>query len=398
MMMPGLCLALAMLFNNELYHFVIPMYASLPYLPYLLIIAGLILAWGYNNGREFNLLLNLGIAYWAVREYIWSGSLPVQQQSLLLALLCVLVPLSFLLHTLMPERGVWRWQIVKRISIALAQILLVSLIVYSQNSIISDGLRTNFWQNSWSRQLSIPQIGIIAFMLAGAALGALLYLQANVLRGGALMSLFAVIFVFNSISNPSMAMIYFSIAAGSILIAVVLNSYNLAYMDELTSLPSRRALKQQLMAMGKHYSIAMLDIDHFKKFNDRYGHDTGDQALRKVARHLRRIQGGGKVYRFGGEEFTIVFHNKDAREALIFVDALREAIEADPFYVRSRKRPRHKPEHAVAIIKTKKVKVTISAGIAQRGEQHANPQDVIKSADKALYTAKRAGRNRVHAI
>ena len=398
MMMPGLCLALALVFNTEVYHLVIPMYTSLPYLPYLLLAAGLILAWGYNNGREFNLLMTLGIAYWAVREFVWSGTLTGQSQTLIFALLCVLIPLSYLMHSLLPDRGVWRWQMAKRASITLVQIGLVALLVKFQHPVILDALRTNFWQNPSPRLITLTQPGMIGFALASIALGVHLYLQSNVLRGGSIMSLLGIIMALNNIATPSMAMIYFSIAIGAILLSVVLNSYNLAYLDELTNLPSRRALKQQLMALGKRYSIAMLDIDHFKKFNDKYGHDIGDQALRKVAKHLRRISGGGKVYRYGGEEFTIVFSNKEAREALIYVDALRESIESDPFFIRGRKRPRNKPETPVTPEKVKKVRVTVSAGIAQRGEQHSDPFEVIKSADKALYRAKRAGRNRVHAI
>lgn len=398
MMMPGLCLALAMLFNNEVYRLVVPIYASLPYLVYMLLLAGLILAWGYNNGREFNLLLNLGIAYWAVRQFVWSGSLAGQQQGILFALLCTLLPIAFLIHTLLPERGVWRWQIAKRLGIAITLVTLMTLLVYFNNQLVYELLHTAIWQQP--KTITIPQTGILTFMITAMVLSMRLSLHTNVLSVGAFMGLLASFIALNNLATPSMAMIYFSIAAAAILISVVLNSYNLTFLDELTNLPSRRALKQQLMAVGKRYSIAMLDIDHFKKFNDRYGHDIGDQALRKVAEHLRRIQGGGKVYRYGGEEFTIVFHNKDAREALIYVDALRDAIAADPFYIRSRQRPRTKPEQPLRTDKTElhKVKLTISAGIAQRADQHANPMEVIKSADKALYRAKRAGRNRVHAI
>ena len=100
MMMPGLCLLLALLFNNEVYRLLIPVYTSLPYLPYLLLLAGLIMAWGHNNGREFDLLITLGITYWAIRQYIWSGTLPAQSQSILFALLCIMIPLSFIIHAL----------------------------------------------------------------------------------------------------------------------------------------------------------------------------------------------------------------------------------------------------------------------------------------------------------
>jgi diguanylate cyclase (GGDEF)-like protein len=225
-----------------------------------------------------------------------------------------------------------------------------------------------------------------------------LIIKATVLRSGGLMSLLAITMALNSIGQPSTAMIYFSIAAASLLIGVILNSYNLAYLDELTNLPSRRALKQDLLGLGKRYCVAMLDLDYFKKLNDKYGHDVGDQALRMVAAHLNRIPGGGKAYRYGGEEFTLVFRNKELHDAIQHVDNLRKTIAANPFHVRSKNRPRKKPEQLKQSGKEIQINVTVSIGVAQRGEQHQNPQDVIKTADKALYTAKRAGRNCVHAI
>jgi len=96
------------------------------------------------------------------------------------------------------------------------------------------------------------------------------------------------------------------LAAGSI----VETSYLLAYHDELTTLPSRRAFHDALLRLEAPYSIAMVDIDHFKRCNDTYGHDTGDQVLRMVASRLARVSGGGQAYRCGGEEFAILFSGK----------------------------------------------------------------------------------------
>lgn len=84
----------------------------------------------------------------------------------------------------------------------------------------------------------------------------------------------------------------------------------MAYQDELTSLPGRRALKEYLLKLGSEYTIAMFDIDHFKKFNDTHGHDVGDQVLRMVASKLATVSGRGKSFRYGGEEFTLVFSEK----------------------------------------------------------------------------------------
>src|SRR3990167_5951921 len=98
----------------------------------------------------------------------------------------------------------------------------------------------------------------------------------------------------------------FMAAAGAImLVSLLQESHRLAFRDELTGLPSRRALEEGLHGLGPAHAIAMVDVDHFKKFNDTHGHDIGDQVLRLVAAQLRKIGGGGKAYRYGGEEFTL---------------------------------------------------------------------------------------------
>jgi len=84
----------------------------------------------------------------------------------------------------------------------------------------------------------------------------------------------------------------------------------MAYLDELTGLLSRRALNEYMMMLGRSYTIAMLDVDYFKKFNDTFGHDMSDQVLKMVGSKMRKVGGGGKAYRYGGEEFTVFFPRK----------------------------------------------------------------------------------------
>ena len=99
--------------------------------------------------------------------------------------------------------------------------------------------------------------------------------------------------------------------AGLILVgSIIENSYLLAYHDELTTLPARRAFNEALLRLEDSYAVAVVDIDHFKKFNDTYGHETGDQVLRLVAAKLATVTGGGRAYRVGGEEFSILFPGK----------------------------------------------------------------------------------------
>jgi len=161
-------------------------------------------------------------------------------------------------------------------------------------------------------------------------------------------------------------------------------------------MPSRRALKQQLSSLGKTYTLAMVDVDHFKKLNDNYGHDVGDEVLKMLAVHLLSVEGGGKAYRYGGEEFTIVFPGRDSSTATVYLDALRSKIASKPFIVRNKKRPKEKTAtKQTTSDNTQKLIVTVSIGVAENQAKYNSTQDIMKSADNALYKAKKKGRNRV---
>ena len=165
----------------------------------------------------------------------------------------------------------------------------------------------------------------------------------------------------------------------------------MAYLDELTGLPGRRALRERFQRVGGVYTVAMLDVDHFKKFNDTYGHDTGDAVLRMIAAKMARVSGGGSSYRYGGEEFTIVFPGRNNNEAWPHLDALRDQIAKSRFVIS--RVDRRKNGKGKKPTKNKSVKVTVSIGIADSRANPSSPWDVLKRSDKALYRAKGKGRN-----
>jgi len=170
----------------------------------------------------------------------------------------------------------------------------------------------------------------------------------------------------------------------------------MAYHDELTGLPARRAFNDALNRVGERYAIAVVDIDHFKKFNDTYGHETGDQVLRMVASKLARVSGGGESFRFGGEEFCILFPGKTVRDALPYVERLRAEIADTAFFVRGQDRVAKTIEHRAGERQSGiDTRVTISIGIAGSSGKSVNIDESMRAADKALYRAKQEGRNRV---
>lgn len=170
----------------------------------------------------------------------------------------------------------------------------------------------------------------------------------------------------------------------------------MAFRDELTGLPGRRALNERLQRLGRNYVLAMSDVDHFKKFNDTHGHDVGDQVLRLVASKLSKVGGGGRAYRYGGEEFALVFAGKTLDECMPHLDELREAIAVYNIHLRNQEnRPQDDQQgrQRRAGTRATSVSVTVSIGVAERMPEQRTAEEVLKAADKALYSAKSAGRN-----
>jgi diguanylate cyclase (GGDEF)-like protein len=176
--------------------------------------------------------------------------------------------------------------------------------------------------------------------------------------------------------------------------SVIKDSFAMAFKDELTGIPSRRALMQKVETLGRKFTLVMSDIDHFKKFNDSYGHDVGDEVLKLVASKLSKVTGGGKAFRFGGEEFVMLFPGQTPEQVLPHVEAIRMLIADYDIALRTQPRPAKAPKSKPRLpAKDKIVKVTTSFGIAQRTKTHSEFEDVMKQADIALYSAKKAGRN-----
>lgn len=166
-------------------------------------------------------------------------------------------------------------------------------------------------------------------------------------------------------------------------------SFEMAMKDMLTGLSNRRAISDELQAAvaraqrsGQLLSVLLLDIDHFKRINDNYGHQAGDVVLHDVAQMLQsRLRAQDRIGRFGGEEFLVVLPDTGLDGALILAEALREAVE---------ERPTQWGAHPIA--------ATISVGVRGGLISGADTADsLVAAADAAMYRAKQSGRNRVEA-
>lgn len=159
-----------------------------------------------------------------------------------------------------------------------------------------------------------------------------------------------------------------------------------ARTDALTELPNRRAfddeLSRRMAEWGRNetpVNVLMLDIDHFKKFNDRFGHAAGDAVLVEVARVLRTAtRGSDLVARLGGEEFAVVLAGLEASEARRAAERIRKAVAATAFHYEG-----------------KSMRITVSCGVAQALTEEEGTA-LVRRSDEALYASKAAGRNVSH--
>ena len=247
----------------------------------------------------------------------------------------------------------------------------------------------------------IPQLGLAAFAVGFVAVVVAAAVRRSVVIAALAWSLVALAFALHA-SAELLAFPSAITAAGAVLaLAVLVDANQMAFRDELTGLPGRRALDEALKAIGRRYTMAMIDVDRFKDVNDAHGHQVGDEVLRMVASRLARVGGGGRVFRYGGEEFTVLFSGKDLSDALPHLQALRVDIQRYQVAIRAPDRPARPAagkRRRGSAPSAKTVSVTVSIGVAARVARNESPEAVIAAADEALYRAKQEGRNALRAI
>ncbi len=382
--------------------------------PYAVLIIGTAIALWFNRGRAFIALISLLVAFIAYRISLSFDEDYFPARAVLTAA-AIFVPANILLVLVLRERGIVYFRNYRWFLLGLTEILVTAWIATAGHSALS-GTAWHAALDHWAlRATPTPLLGrvfIVAAFVMALRNAWSERLPLDVGMAGALIAFFI------ACEWPNLTVVYgvFVFAAGAmLLLAVLQESHRMAFRDELTGLPSRRALQERLVALGPSFAIAMVDVDHFKKFNDTHGHDVGDQVLKMVGARLADVDGGGKAYRYGGEEFAVVFPDQNTDDARPHLEALRQNIEEYKMLVRTEQQRRNEARRdqdrrtmtksAFALAhpdapplrsnRAETLSVTVSIGVAQRTELLETPEAVIRLADEALYRAKGAGRNRV---
>lgn len=363
--------------------------------PYLVVGVGLLLGWRFNRSRLFFAIIMLV----AVDRALWlSETAPPDVVSFVTNAAALLLPLNFVVLSLIHERGIINLRGWWRLFLIIMQPLVLVFLYKTRPEVV-------VWLNIEFLPLPLPDFIPLSQASFSAVFVSSIFLVGQWIRtrdpliNGFIWALVSAFFALTMTGSGMLTTFIFSTSGLILVVSVLESAYGMAFRDELTGLPSRRALNEHFLKLPGSYSIAMLDIDFFKKFNDRYGHDVGDQVLKMVASHIARVSGGGKSFRYGGEEFTVSFPGKGIDEVLPCLEKLRQNIESSGFAVRGHGRAKgRKDNRAKGNMQAggeKQVSVTISIGVAERNGNYNTPDHVVKAADQALYRAKSNGRNQV---
>ena len=407
----GLLLALAAaLVNSSLFVQIAP---SVAFYYVAVFAAGLLLAWRFNSSRVLFSLLVLLLAHRAV-DFFSAGQIHTGPGRIAVTLAALLVPLNFIVFAAMRERGLTVAGIAPRFGLLFLESVVFAVLCRPENSPADP---------HHPSAAAIPFWILLSFAAAIAVFVRRFFQTRKPIEPGFVWSVAAVFLWLEFAPVGKMSDAYVATAALILGASLVETSYVLAYHDELTGIRGRRAFNESLLSLDQQYAIAIVDIDHFKKFNDTYGHDIGDQVLCMVAKRLSQVAGSGQAFRCGGEEFAIVFRTTSAKEAFEHLDALRQVIEKSTFHVRGSDRRAEKVAEQSAESRSDRragtgesdrrrsakrktatsspdlsrdhLSVTVSIGVAEPSTRYRQPEQVIQAADQALYRAKHKGRNRV---
>jgi diguanylate cyclase (GGDEF)-like protein len=373
---------------------------------------GLLLAARFHSSRIFFALLVLFLGQRAI-EFFAAPGVSAGPGRIALEAVSFLLPVNFALFTFIRERGLAISAIASRLGLIFVESVFVAVICRPDEVGAPFFLHPAIFSPHLFQWTRIPQFSWILFLIASLLLLVRFLLYRKPVESGLLWSLVTVFLGLQSGAIGAVPRAYVASAGLVLLSSIIENSYVLAYHDELTALPGRRAFNDALLRLENPYTVAVVDIDHFKNFNDTYGHDIGDQVLCMVAERLAHVTGGGEAYRVGGEEFNILFPGKTTSETLDHLELLRSRIESSVFRVRrpqDRRSQAHGPDRRRVPQKKilrgqssqqklfgEELRVTVSIGVAESAALTRDADQVIRAADQALYRAKDSGRNRVEA-
>jgi diguanylate cyclase (GGDEF)-like protein len=354
--------------------------AAVDFYYYSVFVAGLLLAWRFYSSRVIFALVILLLAHRALEFFSAGRAVSIGPGRIAFEAIAFLLPLNFIILSLVRERGLGIPAITPRLALLFLQSVFVAVLCRPGETTSPAFLHVAVLSRSLFHWTKIPQLALLAFAVAFGVLLVRFMLYRKPVEIGLLWALAATFLGLQANAVDRIAIAYWATAGLVLVASLIENTYVLAYHDELTSLPARRAFNEALLRLEAPYAIAIVDIDYFKSFNDTYGHDAGDTVLRAAAAFLlKSVRAEDIVCRFGGEEFIVILPAADLKVTQARADRIRSKLRESPVL--------HQGQSLGML--------TVSVGVAELPQHGTSRKELIEAADAALYRAKREGRDRV---
>ncbi len=365
--------------------------------PIIVIAAGVLIGLIFKRMWLMLVILILAISDRVLLYFAANAAVIMEGGSLIYNAISFLLPLNLCVFAFMKRRGDMTKQSIWLLVSILLQGFAVAFI-YQYKS-LGFGAFLEYSAIKWQllERISLSQLALFAFGLAFVYYLFLYIRTRGVIERAFCWALISIFYALALGRIGPVSSIYFSTVGLIFVISVIENIYGEGFHDELTDLPTGKSMHGILSQLDRGYTVALIEVDNFKRLRDNHGRRVSKQVLRSIGAKLTNVTGGGKPFRYGGELFAVVFPGMFLQDTLPHMEELRQTIKKPGPILSDEKSPRRKPKKLKRVeILANKVPVTVSIGVAERSDADMSPHQAIKKAENALTTAKNEGRDRMH--
>lgn len=365
--------------------------------PIIVIGAAVVLGLFFKRIWLMLVILILVIADRALLYFAANAAVTMEGGRLIYHAISFLLPFNLCVFAFMKRRGDMKWQSIWFLGAILLQGCGVAFI-YQYKS-LGFGAFLEYSSIKWALLERIPlsQLALFAFGIAFIYYLFLYIRTRGVIERSFCWALISIFYALALSRIGPVSSIYFSTAGLIFVISVIENIYVEGFQDEVTDLPTGKSMHRILSRLDRGYTVALIEVDNFKRLKDNHGRRLSKQVLRSVGSKLASVTRGGKSFRYRGEVFAIVFPGMFLQDMLPHIEELRQTIKKLGPIPQSQKRPGKKPKRLKRIeILANRIPVTVSIGVAERSDADMSPQQAILKAEEALGTAKREGHDQMN--
>jgi diguanylate cyclase (GGDEF)-like protein len=339
-------------------------------------------------------ILALALADRALFYFAANTAVNIEGGRLIYHAVSFLLPFNLCVFAFLKRKGDMTWQSIWFLVGILLQGCAVAFFYKYQSLGFGAFLEYSSTKRGLLQGIPLSQLAMFAFGIAFAYYLFLYIRTRGVIERSFCWALISIFYALGLSKIGPVSSIYFSTAGLIFVISVIENIYIEGFQDEITDLPTGKSMLGILSRLDRGYTVALIEVDHFNRLRENHGRRVSKEVLRSVGSKLTTAAGGAKSFRYGDEQFAVVFPGMFLSDALPIMEELRQTIKKPGPILTDKKSPRKKPKRIEVL--ANKVQVKVSIGVAERKDLDMTPRQAIANAEKALTTAKNEGRDRMH--